>query len=86
MAIGDVLLARFKHAVSLQLAAAPGTPREAPAASLAPVLEALALLAPHADAAPLLESLLAWRLGALRCVRRGARRLAQRCAACVTLR
>jgi hypothetical protein len=67
MAIGDVLLARFKHAVALQLAALPGGSRDASA--LPQVLEALSLLAAHAEAAPLLESLLAWRLGALRCVR-----------------
>jgi hypothetical protein len=64
MAIGDALLARFKQAVALHLASLPaGTP-----AALAQVLDALALLSPHAEAVPLLESLLAWRLVAVRCV------------------
>jgi hypothetical protein len=62
MGIGDALLARFKQAVALHVAALPsGTP-----AALAQVLDALALLSPHAEAVPLLESLLAWRLAALR--------------------
>jgi hypothetical protein len=79
MAIGDVLLARFKHAVALQLAAPAGSARDASA--LPQVLEALSLLAAHAEAAPLLESLLAWRLGALRCAARCARcRRRARCA------
>jgi len=64
MAIGDALLARFKHAVALHVAALPA----GSVAALAQVLDALTLLSPHAEAAPLLESLLAWRLGALRCV------------------
>jgi len=62
MGIGDALLARFKQAVALHVAALPsGTP-----AALSPVLDALALLSPHAEAVPLLESLLAWRLAAVR--------------------
>lgn len=66
MGIGDALLARFKQAVALHLAALPaGTP-----AALAQVLDALALLSAHAEAMPLLESLLAWRLTAVRYVQR----------------
>ena len=69
MAIGDALLARFKQAVALHLASLPaGTP-----AALAQVLDALALLSPHAEAVPLLESLLAWRLVAVRCVNSASR-------------
>lgn len=61
MAIGDALLARFKHAVTQQSSPAASA---VGAAQLSLVLDALSLLAPHAEAAPLLESLLAWRSSA----------------------
>jgi len=64
MALGDVLLARFKHAVAQSLPPASGN-----SAAVAQALDALALLAAHAEAAPLLESLLAWRATALGCGR-----------------
>ena len=64
MALGDVLLARFKHAVAQSLPPSSGN-----AAAVAQALDALALLAAHAEAAPLLESLLAWRATALGCGR-----------------
>jgi hypothetical protein len=62
MPLGDVLLARFKHAVAQSL-----PPNSGGAAAVTQALDALALLAAHADAAPLLESLLAWRAAALGC-------------------
>ena len=62
MALGDVLLARFKHAVAQSL-----LPSGA-AGEVTQALDALTLLAAHADAAPLLESLLAWRAAAVGCV------------------
>ena len=64
MALGDVLLARFKHAVAQSLPPSSGN-----TAAVAQALDALALLAARADAAPLLESLLAWRAAALGCGR-----------------
>ena len=64
MALGDVLLARFKHAVAQSL-----PPASCNTAAVAEALDALALLAAHAEAAPLLESLLAWRTTALGCGR-----------------
>ena len=73
-AIGDALLGRFKQAVAQHVAALPAGSY----ASLAEALVALGLLSQHAEATPLLESLLAWRLGALRCVEPArARQLAE---------
>ena len=64
MGIGDALLARFKQAAAAHVASLPtGSP-----VALAQVLDALSLLSLHAEGVPLLESLLAWRLVALRCV------------------
>ena len=63
-AIGDALLARFKQAVAQHVGSLPTGAH----AALSQALNALGLLSQYADATPLLESLLAWRLGALRCV------------------
>jgi len=74
VAIGDALLARFKKAVALHVAALPA----GDAAALAAALDALALLSSHPEATPLLESLLAWRLNALREATTGSAESARR--------
>jgi len=78
-AIGDALLARYKQAVAAHVAALPsGAP-----SALSEALVALGLLAQHAEAAPLLETLVAWRLGALREAAAGSSESARRRTAAV---